>query len=152
MVTCMKNSDKATPIAMSLYLTSLGSNPTISIAIKPEMRITKVPNGGCPSNWHWSNFKMVVLLFILASTFLHCLSTCDTAPLELKPILIPKETGNKFTPIYLLNKLQITSTQHCRSNRSTMHNTWITMTMGYHGLEHSDITLSSVTSPFIISP
>jgi hypothetical protein len=50
----------------------------------------------------------------------------------LKPVLIPKETGNKFTPIYLLNKLQITSTQHYRSNRSTMHNIWITMTMDYN--------------------
>ncbi len=132
MVTCMKNPDKATQIAMSLCLTSLRSNPTISTTIKPEMWITTVPSGGCSSNGHWSNSKMVILLFILAATFLHCLSTCDTTPLKLKPVLIPKETGNKFTPIYLLNKLQITSTQHYRSNRSTMHNIWITMTMDYN--------------------
>jgi hypothetical protein len=81
-VVMMKNPNKATSIARFPCLASLGSNLVISIVAKQKMQITKVLGGGCPSKLCWSKFEIVVLLFILAATFLHHLITLPMFPLD----------------------------------------------------------------------
>jgi hypothetical protein len=81
-VAMMKNPNKATSITRSPCLASLGSNPIISIVAKPKLQIIKVLRGGCPLKLSWSKFQIVVLLCILAATFLHHLITLPMFPLD----------------------------------------------------------------------
>jgi hypothetical protein len=94
--------------------------------------------------WEIQNHgKQLLKVLKGTSTHTHIVGMCGNAT-------VTKETWNKFTLVLWSNKLKTSSTQLCSLNRFTMHDTWITMIMGHHGLEHFSITLSSATNPFVL--